>query len=102
MSAFFAQLNVSERTLSNYKNALKSRFIKEILLKDYKAESLFEIDDLELLWKIYSKINLHPNNVNKHRLYSAPIMKYIRFLNKGEKYGRRIDYRKPKPKKQTN
>ena len=98
MSAFFAQLNLSEKTLINYRNALKSKFIKEILLEECNAESLFEIDDLELLWKIYSKTNLHPNNVNKHRIYSAAIMKYIKFLNGGKKYGRRIDYMKPKNK----
>ena len=95
-SAFFSQLNLSEKTLCNYKNALNSTFLKEIIHNECNYNSLFEIIDLEVLWKIYSTINLHPDNINKHRMYSAAIMKYIKFLNGGKKYGRRIDYKRPK------
>ena len=72
--------------------------MKNFLIEECNKESLFDIYDLEELWNIYSEINLHPQNISKHRMYSAAIMKYIRFLNGGKKYGKRIDYQKPKPK----
>ena len=93
---FFAQLNLSESTTRNYKLALNSTFLKEMLLKECDGKQLFEITDLEELWKLYSKVNLHPKNISNHRSCSAAIMKYIKFLNDGKKYGRRIDYKRPK------
>lgn len=93
---FFSQLNLSEDVTRNYKNALNSTFVKEALADMCDKSSLFEITDLEELWKFYSFINLHPKNVQNHRVYSAAIMKYIRFLNGGKKYGRRIDYKRMK------
>lgn len=98
-SEFFAQLDLSEKTRLNYKNALNSIFLKNFLIEECNKESLFDIYDLEELWNIYSEINLHPQNISKHRMYSAAIMKYIRFLNGGKKYGKRIDYQKPRPKR---
>jgi hypothetical protein len=98
-SDFLAQLNLSETTLRNYKVALNSALLKEMLFKVCDGKQLFEITDLDLLWELYSKINLHPRNISNHRTYSAVVMKYIRFLNHGEKYGRRIDYNKPKGKR---
>lgn len=88
---FFEQLNLSENAKRNYRNALNSKYLKEMLKSEYDIESLFEITDLNVLWNFYSLINLHPKNVSNHRAYSAAIMKYIRFLNNGNKYGRRID-----------
>ena len=44
-------------------------------------------------------MNLHPKNVEQHRIYSSAIMKYIRYLNNGERYGRRIDYKVKRSKK---
>jgi hypothetical protein len=96
---FFSQLNLSESVARNYRNALNSTFLKVTLAEKSNKESLFEITDLEELWNLYSFINLHPRNVANHRVYSAAVMKYIRFLNDGKKYGRRIDYNKTKPKK---
>ena len=102
-ASFFGQLTLSETTISNYKSALNSRFLKEILKNDYKVSEIFEIEKLEDLWDLYSKINLHPRNIANHRSYSAAIMKYIRFLNNGNKYGKRIDYLKRKgPRKKYN
>jgi hypothetical protein len=96
---FFAQLNLSEATTRNYRLALNSSFLKEMLLKECGGKQLFEITDLEELWKLYSKINLHPKNISNHRSCSAAVMKYIKFLNGGKKYGRRIDYNKSRPRK---
>jgi hypothetical protein len=95
---FLSQLNLSETTLKNYKVAFNSAFLKEMLLKECDGKQLFQITELDVLWNLYSKVNLHPRNVSYHRIYSAAIMKYIRFLNNGEKYGRRIDYQRPKEK----
>ena len=98
-ASFFEQLPLSETTVSNYRAALNSSFLKDILRSEFEVLDIFEIVDIEDLWKLYSKINLHPKNINNHRAYSAAIMKYIRFLNNGKKYGKRIDYNKSKPKK---
>ena len=98
-NAFYSQLILSEKTLANYKNALKSYYMKEMLLKVCNEEEIFDIYDLEVLWKLYSIVNLHPYNISKHRIYSAAIMKYMRYLNGGNKYGRRIDYKKPRQKR---
>ena len=92
--AFYAQLELSDVTIQNYKASLRSRFLKEYLETNYNVSSIFQITDLEVLWKIYSAINLHPVNIANLRGYSAAIMRYIRFLNNGKKYGKRIDYNK--------
>ena len=98
-SQFLSQLNLSETTLRNYKFALNSAFLKEMLLKECDGKRLFQITDLDELWNLYSKVNLHPRNISNHRVYSATIMRYIRFLNNGDKYGKRIDYKKAKGKR---
>ena len=95
---FYKQLNVSDRTKQNYRVAINSSFVKGILQTFNETDNLFLITDLEKLWAIYCIINLHPINLANHRGYSSAIMKYIRFLNNGKKYGRRIDYKKPKRK----
>ena len=91
-------LNVSESTRKNYIVALHSRYLKEMVREISKTDSLYKITDLDELWKLYSAINLHPVNVKAHRVYSAMVMKYIRFLNGGQKYGKRIDHQKSKGK----
>lgn len=96
---FLSQLNVTPATLRNYRSALNSPFLREILQKEYSADDIFELTDIETLWLLYSKVNLHPKNITNHRLYSAVIMKYIRFLNNGKKYGRRIDFNRSKSKR---
>ncbi len=96
-TAFYKSLStLSARTIRNYQTSIKSVFLKQQLLEELKTDSLFDIDNLDKLWGFYSRINLHPINIANHRSYSAAIMKYIRFLNNGEKYGKRIDYQKPK------
>lgn len=95
---FYAQLDVSNRTKQNYRNAINSTFVKKTLEMFSDTNDLFAIKDLELLWKVYSYINIHPINIANHRGYSAAIMKYIRYLNDGKKYGKRIDYNKNKKK----
>lgn len=99
---FFSQLVLSESTLRNYRVAFNSTLLKEVLESDFSVSRLFEISDLDTLWSLYCKLNLHPKNVAAHRAYSAAVMRYIRFLNNGEKYGKRIDYqirKKGRPKK---
>lgn len=91
---FFEQLNLSEATARNYRNALNSTFLKGKLYSELGVMSLFEITDLNTLWDFYTIINVHPKNISNHRSYSAAVMKYIRFLNNGNKVGRRIDYNK--------
>ena len=98
-ASFFEQLLLSKTTVSNYSSALNSRFLKDVLKNEFEVLDIFEIVNIEDLWKLYSKINLHPKNISNHRAYSAAIMRYIRFLNNGEKYGRRIDYYKNRSKK---
>lgn len=94
--AFYAQLDLSDVTIQNYRASFRSKFLREYLETHYQVSSIFQLTDLEDLWKIYSIINLHPINVANHRRYSAAIMRYIRFLNNGRKYGKRIDYNKKK------
>lgn len=98
---FISQLKLSELSLRNYKVALNSTFLKAALEEECGVLSLFEITNLDKLWGLYCKINLHPKNVAAHRAYSAAIMKYIRFLNNGEKYVKPIDSKKQKKRKTT-
>lgn len=93
---FFKSLTVSERTVLNYRNCISSSYVRSILKDQCDTTNLFDITNLEQLWKVYSFVNLHETNVRNHRIYSTAIMKYMRFLNNGEKYGRRIDCDKPK------
>ena len=102
---FYESLNgLSARTIRNYQTSIRSSFIKKLLLKDFDTDNLFDVDNIESLWNLYTKVNLHPTNISNHRGYSAAIMKYIKFLNGGKKYGKRIDFKKPKGKrkKQTD
>ncbi len=99
MIDFFNQLNVSERTKHNYESALNSRFMKQILSELYGISSIFEITKIDHLWEFYCMINLHPTNIANHRGYSCAIMQYIRFLNNGQKVGKRIDANSKRTKK---
>ena len=96
---FLKQLQVSERTKDNYIRSLRSSFIRDVLREYCGTADIFEVDDIKQLWEVYSVVNVHPTNVNSHRNYSTAIMKYIRYLNNGEKYGKRRDYLKKKPRK---
>lgn len=91
---FYKSLNLSVRTTHNYKTAIQSSFLAGVLKDEFNTLDLFEIVDLQKLWDLYSKINLHPKNICNHRAYSAAIMKYIRYLNNGQKLGKRIDFGK--------
>lgn len=97
--AFYASLNLSATTVGNYRSAINSSFLTRYLKDKYGTSDLFDFTDLGLLWDIYTDINLHPKNISNHRAYTAAIMKYIRFLNNGQKYGKRIDYNKPRNNK---
>ena len=99
---FLAQLTLSESSLRNYKFALNSTLLRETLEQECGVSSLYELTDLDTLWRLYCKINLHPKNVAAHRAYSAAVMKYVRFLNHGEKYCVRKERKKKKKgKKRT-
>ncbi len=91
---FYKSLTLSWRTAHNYKIAIQSSFLTGVLKEEFNTLDLFEIVDLKELWELYSKINLHPKNIKNHRAYSAAIMKYIRYLNNGQKLGKRIDFGK--------
>ena len=78
---FFAQLDLSNSTIRGYKQSINSGFLKEILQKEFGGKQLFEITDIEELWKLYSMVNLHPKNICFHRTCSATIMRYIKYLN---------------------
>lgn len=92
---FYAQLKISPTTHKNYRAALNGRVLKEVLAEvDDSVDSIFDITDLDLLWTIYKKVNVHPYNIKSHRGISCAVMKYIRFLNNGQKIGKRIDFGK--------
>lgn len=91
---FYKSLNLSVTTTNNYRSAIQSSFLTGVLKDEFDTLDLFEIVDLQKLLDLYSKINLHPKNISNHRAYSAAIMKYIRYLNNGQKLGRRIDFGK--------
>lgn len=95
-SEFLSQLSLSDSSKRRYKDALSSLWLNDFVREKFELDSVFEITDLEMLWKLYSMVNLHPVNVRLHRYYSSPIMQYIKFLNGGKKYGKRIDYNKKK------
>lgn len=81
---FFASLTIAEATKRNYKTGLISSFFKDFLATKFKYHSLFEITDLDELFEIYNNVNIHPKNEEMHRVRSAAVMKYIRFLNGGK------------------
>ena len=94
-SDFYAQLNLSPVTLNTYRSALNGKVLRGVISKvDDSIESIFEITDLDILWAIYTEVNIHPSNIKNHRSISCAVMKYIRFLNKSKKIGKRIDFGK--------
>lgn len=97
---FFASLTIAEATKRNYKTGLNSTFFKDFLLTRFECKNLFDITDLEKLFEIYKVVNIHPKNEEMHRVCSAAVMKYIRFLNNGKKYSRHKEQETPRiPKK---
>ncbi len=100
--SFYKQLPVSQRTKVNYRIALNSSFVRMVLQDKCGTEDIFSLTDLPKLWEVYSYINLHDSNIKNHRIYSAAIMRYIRFLNNGEKYGKRVNALKPKKRLKNN
>lgn len=96
--AFYAQLDLSKATIQNYKAAFNSKFLKSVIQEQCNVSNIFEVTDLDVLWKIYTIINQHPINIANHRGHSAAINRYIRFLNNGQKYGKRVDFNKPRKK----
>ena len=91
---FFKSLNLSLRTTQNYRTAIQSTFIQGVLKEECNTVDLFDLVDIKVLGDLYGKLNHHPKNIKNHRGYSAAIMKYIRYLNQGVKYGKRIDFGK--------
>lgn len=98
-SEFFSQLTLAESTIRNYRLALNAKFLLELLREDWGVNDIFEMTNLKDLWDLYSKVNIHPSNVRCHRLSSAIIMKYIIYLNGGEKYRKRKERRNKGSKK---
>ena len=97
---FFTSLSIAEATKRNYKTGLNSSFFKDFLLTRFECKNLFDITDLEKLFEIYSAVNIHPKNEEMHRVCSAAVMKYIRFLNNGPKYPQKTQQEYPRiPKK---
>lgn len=95
-NAFYASLNISEVTKKNYCSALRGKFLCSILNRETGTNDVYAVVELEVLWKIYSYINLHPKNIATHRNISCALMSYIKFLNGGKRYGKRIDFAKPR------
>lgn len=91
---FFNSLKLSENTIRGYRIALNSKFFVGYLMEYYGYDSIFDINDVSVLWEIYSELNLHPKNVTNHRCYSSVVMKYLKYLNNGDRYGKRIDFGK--------
>ena len=94
---FYSSLKLSESTIRHYKAVLKSKFLCDVLRSRFNIQDIFDVTDLEVLWSVYSTINVHPKNVEMHRICSSGIIKYIRFLNNGQRVGKRVDYKKPRP-----
>lgn len=86
-------------TKKNYLSALHSKFLCSVLQAETDTNDVFAIVDLEVLWKIYSYINLHPRNIATHRNISCALMRYMKFLNGGKRYGKRIDFERTRVKK---
>ena len=99
MDNYFMSLNLCEKTKSNYRRSLNSALVQTVVNELYHETSIFSITDLNALWDIYSIINSHPINISKHRVYSAAVMSYVKFLNNGKKVGKRVDFKKTRPKK---
>lgn len=98
-NAFCASLKVSEVTKKNYLSALHGKFLCSVLQAETDTNDVFAIVNLEVLWKIYSYINLHPRNIATHRNISCALMRYMKFLNGGKRYGKRIDFEKPRTRR---
>ena len=68
-----------------------------MLLEFFQTHNIFEVADLNKLSEFYAAVKIPPFNIDKHRVYSAAVMAYIKYLNNGKKTGKRIDYQKPRP-----
>lgn len=97
--AYRSSLNVSEVTKRNYFSSIRGSLLCDALEAEFGTKDLFAIVDLEKLWKVYCYINLHPKNIATHRNISCALMSYIKFLNNGQRYGKRIDFAKPRGSK---
>ena len=95
--AFYNNMKLSSATKTNYRYAYSHPFLKELLFEFFQTRDIFEVADLNKLSEFYATVKIHPFNIDKHRVYSAAVMTYIKYLNNGKKTGKRIDYQKPRP-----
>ena len=94
--AYRSSLNIYEVTKNNYFSSIRGSLLCNALEAECGTKDLFAVMDLEKLWKVYSYINLHPKNIATHRNISCALMSYMKFLNGGKRYGKRIDFAKPR------
>ena len=69
-NAFCVSLKVSEVT-KDYLSALHGKFLCSVLQAETDTNDFFAIVNLEVLWKIYSYINLHPETLHPTEIYRA-------------------------------
>lgn len=95
--SFIASLQTTHKRWNNYVLALNSKLVTQILTESFGINNIYEVTDLNKLWEIYTVVNINPQNLATHRLFSSAVMSYIKFLNNGKRIGKRIDYMKPRP-----
>lgn len=70
----------SERTIHNYLSFVNSslvlRYLKEIAYKD----SIYKVEDFDILLKLYLAIKDDKDNIRLHRVYSSAVSRYIKFM----------------------
>ena len=76
----FLKPNYSEysiyRTLGYVQSVLVTNIVKEVAGKD----CIYDVKDLEQLERIYKRIRNEDQNARLHKVYSAAVHRYIRFV----------------------
>ena len=69
----------SDRTIRNYlifvNSSLVLRYIKEIA----NTDSIYKIDDFNVLLRLYLAIKEDKDNIRLHRVYSSAVSKFVKF-----------------------
>ena len=77
---YLKQKFASERTILNYLSFVESSLVLRYLKKIANKDSIYKVEDFDILLKLYLAIKDDKDNIRLHRIYSSAVSKYIKFM----------------------
>lgn len=81
---FLLRRNPSKSFADKYTTYLTASLIRRVTMNVATKESIYEVDDIAILTKIYQTVKTDESNIRLHNVYSGVVSAYIKFLTGGE------------------